>query len=167
MKTKNLEKRLAGLLGQALGDLKKDTSSISVRLNIMVPRDGFLSIIAHTSGYSQEELTIKLAGNQGCAGESWQNGVEVVGDRTKKHDSDWDIPPEEAQKVNKNLKSIISVPIYDPDYYDSFLGIGPIIGILNADSESIYAGELLDITQIVLRRYALRIAEILEEYSNA
>jgi hypothetical protein len=168
MKTDTVQ-QINSVINEALAELKNLLAVQHLRINIMIPQDDSLRIIANTDGYQEGETTILLKSGEACAGKAWANKLDVIADLTKTKDpvKDWDIPAEENQKVNKNLKSILSVPIYAPNTYDPALGEGDVIAILNVDSEEMITAKFPGLSSTILQRYINNLSHILTEVENA
>lgn len=164
--TGDTSSKLEKLLIVAKEELAKVLGTSKIRLNVMVPQGDFLEFQAWTpNDYSNIETTLRLGRNQGCAGSAWVNNLEVIADLTKNFDpeKDWHIPPEEGTKINKDIKSILSVPIYKPDSYDPALSEGTVIAVFNLDSVEMIAGKLISLNNTVLERYISELSQLISE----
>ena len=160
--------RMHSVISEAVAVLKEVLAVHHLRIDIMMPKDDSLRIIAHTNGYLDSETTMVLKSGEGCAGKAWANKLDVIADLTKTSDPvrDWSIPLEENQKVSDNLKSILSVPIYAPKTYDPALGEGDVVGILNVDSEEKITDKFPSLSRTVLQTYIYVLSQLLMEVDN-
>jgi len=87
------------------------------------PRDNLLKIAAHYNMEGYKDQNISLPSNIGCAGHALTNDSEAFYDPRTMNGMGVD-----PDKVWKELKSIISMPIHDSDRNR--------LGVLNIDSDN-------------------------------
>jgi hypothetical protein len=110
-------------------------NSDNVRVNIMLasrpklrPWTRHLKIWHSVGEYHQDELDMVYPKGLGNCGRAFADNTTYWYDREKGHDQFLDVP-QFANSVTKNLGSILSVPIYDPEDENR---TDPI-GVLNVD----------------------------------
>jgi hypothetical protein len=156
------------LLDEARFKLLEHLKNPDLRLNLMVPEDGRLSIVASSGDMSDLEKTLRLGEGEGCAGKAWKGRLDIIADLNKTKDpaKDWNIPESEAVKVKTTLKSILSIPVYAPDSYDSVLREGKVIGVLNVDSEDAITESFPPLSSTILLNYINLLSQLISEADN-
>lgn len=145
--------------------LKERLAVGHLRANIMVPEDDCLGIIETAGDFGEIELTIRLKQGEGVAGKCWLLRSRIIGDITETRDPavDWNIPVEENSKVSKNLKSILSIPIYVPGTFDPYTTLGEVLAVLNIDSNEKITAKLAEIDIENIQEYIFRFQNLLAE----
>jgi hypothetical protein len=150
-------------LNEATSELVRILDGADIRMNLMEMENEYLTIVAHTDGYQQRELTIKLKSGEGCAGKAFESKVIVQATLLNDIDSarDWNIPQPEQAKVRDTLKTVLSIPVFQLGFFDPVTKEGNVVAILNIDSDDLLASELANLAPSLFERYQFVLSRLL------
>jgi hypothetical protein len=130
-----------------------------VRVNVMLSQKGRRKVDSATAFNmsNDPDFDIEIDATAGVSGEAYSLRVPTFGDLTvalQPGVPTWGLKPAELAKIRQSLKSILSVPIFDPD--DS---AGALLGTLQIDSDLTFTEMQFDLPE--RREMAERFADVI------
>ena len=136
-----------------------------VRANVMLTKNGRRRVDSATAFNmsSDSDFDLEIDATAGVSGEAYSQRVTTYGDlelALQPGGPTWGLQPGERAKVRTSLKSILSVPIFDPDEPET----GPLLGTLQVDSDLTFTEMQFDSPErrAVAERFADVIALLLK-----
>jgi hypothetical protein len=130
-----------------------------VRVNVMLAQQGRRKVVSKTAFNmtADPDNDIEIDTTAGVSGEAYSLRVPTFGDLTvalQPGVPTWGLKPAELAKIRTTLKSILSVPIFDPDN-----PTGELLGTLQVDSDLTYTEMQFDLPE--RRELAERFADVI------